>query len=204
MEQHAFPPTTLTILPTMSTGSGTGRSIKPGVYAPICSFFQTGTEDLGVCIRRDALLSTHIDTSFTTDLASFEQHVVRAAKAGVGILIAGSNGEAIHLTHAERTTLIKAARVALDNANFTDVPIIAGTGAGSARETIELCEEAAAAGADVVIVITSGYFAGALAGNAQALKTWYVQVANKSPLPVLLYNCEHDDSEDSPLYTNPP
>ena len=59
------------------------------------------------------------------DLPSYEKHVLRAAKAGVGILVAGSNGEGIHLTHAERSTLVKTARSALDTAGFTDVPIIA-------------------------------------------------------------------------------
>ena len=74
-------------------------------------------------------------------------------------------GEAPHLSHSERITLIKAARQALDDAGFTTMPIIAGTGAGSTRETIELSKEAAEAGADYAIVICSGYFAGALAGT---------------------------------------
>ena len=65
-----------------------------------------------------------------------------------------------------------------------------GTGAGSTRETIELSREAAEAGADFVIVITSGYFSGAL--DRKALKTFFVDVAEKSPLPVILYNCKFD------------
>ncbi len=97
-------------------------------------------------------------------------------------------GEAIHLTHAERKTLIQTARRALDEAGFTDVPIIAGTGTGSTRETIELCHEAAEAGADYTIVIASGYFAGAL--NPKALKTFFTDVAEKSPIPVIIYNCK--------------
>lgn len=97
-------------------------------------------------------------------------------------------GEAIHLSHAERTTLIKTARRALDEAGYTDVPIIAGTGAGSTRETIELSHEAAEAGADYAIVIASGYFAGAL--NPKALKAFFTEVAEKSPIPVIIYNCE--------------
>lgn len=104
-------------------------------------------------------------------------------------LIAGSMGEAIHLSHAERRTIIQTARDALDQAGFTDVPIIAGTGAGSTRETIELCHEAADAGADYAIVIASGYFAGAL--NPKAMKAFFTEVAEKSPLPVIIYNCEH-------------
>ncbi|KAF9013893.1 hypothetical protein BDQ17DRAFT_1230977 [Cyathus striatus] len=144
------------------------RPLKPGVYAPIPSFFLPDSEDL--------------------DIPSFEAHVVRVASAGVGPLIAGSMGEAIHLSHAERAQLIHVARKALDSAGLLNVPIVAGTGAGSTRETIELTAEAAAAGADYAIVIASGYFAGALAGNKAALKAFWVEVSEKSPIPVMIYN----------------
>ena len=123
------------------------------------------------------------------DLESFTSHVVRLAKAGVQPLISGSMGEAIHLSHQERASLIKAARVALDHAGLVDVPIVAGTGTGSTRETIELCIEAAEAGADYTIVIASGYFAGVLAGNKKALKAFWTEVSSKSPIPVIIYNC---------------
>ncbi|EPQ58331.1 aldolase [Gloeophyllum trabeum ATCC 11539] len=142
------------------------RPLKPGIYAPIPTFFLPDSEDL--------------------DVPSFEQHVVRVAKAGVGPLLAGSMGEAHHLSHGERTTLIKAARKALDGAGLSDFPIIAGTGSGSLRETLQLCDEAAEAGADYAIVITSGYFAGAL--DKRALKAFYTEVAEKSPIPVMIYN----------------
>lgn len=99
-------------------------------------------------------------------------------------------GEGLHLSHSERVDLIKASREALDGAGFIDVPIIIGTGAGSTRETIQLSKEAAEAGADYVIVITPGYFAGALAGNKKALKAFFTEVAEKSPIPVIVYNCE--------------
>ena len=107
----------------------------------------------------------------------------------MGPLLARSNGEAIHLSHEERTTLIKTARRALDSAGLEQVPIIVGTGGGSTRETIQLCKEAASAGADYAIVITPGYFAGAIAGNRDALKAFYREVGEKSPLPVIIYNC---------------
>ncbi|KAK1231954.1 hypothetical protein PQX77_004925 [Marasmius sp. AFHP31] len=143
------------------------RSLKAGIYAPIPTFF-LDNEDL--------------------DLESFAAHVVRVAKAGVGPLIAGSMGEAHHLSHSERITLITAARKALDSNGFSEVPLIVGTGAGSTRETLELTVEAAKAGADFAIVIASGYFAGALAGNRQALKTFWKEVSDKSPIPVMVYN----------------
>ncbi|KAI0336532.1 dihydrodipicolinate synthetase [Cubamyces sp. BRFM 1775] len=144
------------------------RPLQPGIYAPIPTFFAPETEDL--------------------DLQSFSSHIIRLAKAGVKPLLSGSMGEAHHLSHAERAALIKTARKALDDAGFTSIPIIAGTGAGSTRETIELSIEAADAGADYAIVICSGYFAGALAGNRKALKAFWTEVAEKSPIPVIIYN----------------
>lgn len=98
--------------------------------------------------------------------------------------------EAIHLSHAERSTLIKTARNVLDNAGLVKVPIVSGIGAGSTRECIELANEAAAAGADCAIAICSGYFAGALAGNKKALKDFWTEISQKSPIPVMIYNCE--------------
>ncbi|KXN86901.1 putative 4-hydroxy-2-oxoglutarate aldolase, mitochondrial [Leucoagaricus sp. SymC.cos] len=144
------------------------RPLKAGIYAPIPTFFLPDTEDL--------------------DLRSFEAHVARTGLAGVNPVIVGSMGEATHLSHAERVTLIQSARKALDGAGLTEMPIIAGTGAGSTRETIELTKEAAAAGADYVLVIVSGYFAGVLAGNRDALKAFWVEVSEKSPVPVMIYN----------------
>jgi len=135
------------------------------------------------------LFPSVLNTSRGPDITSFQAHVVRIATTGVGLLIAGSMGEAIHLSHAERTTLIKAARTALDGAGLSHVPLIAGTGAGSTRETIRLSRDAAEAGADYAIVIASGYFAGAWANNKKALKAFFTEVSDESPIPVIIYNC---------------
>lgn len=124
-----------------------------------------------------------------TDLDAFKAHLLKTAKAGVRPLLAGSMGEAIHLSHSERVTIIQTARAVLDEAGLSHVPIIAGTGAGSTRETIELTKAAAAAGADYVIVIASGYFAGVLGSSRKALKAFWAEVSEKSPVPVILYNC---------------
>ncbi|KAK7020547.1 Dihydrodipicolinate synthetase [Favolaschia claudopus] len=144
------------------------RPLNPGVFAPIPTFFLPESEDL--------------------DLPSFEAHVVRIASAGVGPLIAGSMGEAPHLSHSERQLLIRTARRALDTAGMSTIPLIVGTGAPSTRETLELTQEAAKAGADYAIVIASGYFAGVLATNPAALKAFWTTVAEKSPIPVIIYN----------------
>ena len=129
------------------------------------------------------------DAPGNTDLHSLEAHVVYSAGAGVCPLLAGTMGEGIHLAHGERTRIIQTTRKALDAAGFLDTPIIVGAGGGSTRETVALCEEVAAAGADAAIVITPGYFTGVLANHRRALKEYYVEVARKSPVPVLIYNC---------------
>ncbi|EJD54313.1 aldolase [Auricularia subglabra TFB-10046 SS5] len=144
------------------------RALKPGIYAPIPTFFHPGSEDL--------------------DVDTLAKHVVRTAQAGVGILIAGSMGEAHHLNNDERATLIKAARAALDGAGLPEVPIIAGTGLAGTRVTIDLTREAAAAGADAAIVISSGYFVGSLQGNKNAQTLFFTDVADASPIPIIIYN----------------
>jgi 4-hydroxy-2-oxoglutarate aldolase len=64
-----------------------------------------------------------------------------------GILVQGSNGEAQHLSHAERARAIRLTRQVLDEHGFEKTVIIAGTGAQTTRETRLLNEEAHKAGA---------------------------------------------------------
>lgn len=112
------------------------------------------------------------------------------AKAQVGILVCGSMGEAHHLSPEERIVVIKATREALDSEGFPSLPIIAGTGVGSTRETALRTKEAADAGADYAIVVPSGYFAAALGPDRKALKGFFRDVSEASPIPVMVYNCK--------------
>ncbi|KAL7423069.1 hypothetical protein Q5752_002368 [Cryptotrichosporon argae] len=141
------------------------RVLKAGVWAPIPAFMDDNEE---------------------LDVATFRAHVVRLAKAGMAPVVNGSMGEAHHLTAEERTTLIREARAALDEAGLTDTVIIAGTGGNSTRATIQLSKLAAEAGADIAIVIPPGYYSGALA--APALIQFFKDVSSASPLPVMIYN----------------
>lgn len=50
---------------------------------------------------------------------------------------------------------------ALDENDLHRTPIVAGVGATSTRETISLAKDAAAAGAEFVLVIAPGYYASA-------------------------------------------
>ncbi|KAJ8082255.1 hypothetical protein PM082_008102 [Marasmius tenuissimus] len=144
------------------------KPLTPGLFVPLPCFFDNNEE---------------------LDLESFKKHVIYTAQAGVRPVVSGSMGEAVHLSHSERATLVRATREALDSVGLVDMPIIAGAGGLSTRETIAFAKEAAEAGADQVIVISPGYFVGNLKEDAHAaLKQFFIDVAAASPVPVLMYN----------------
>lgn len=141
-------------------------SLKPGVYVPTVAFFTA--QD-------------------TIDERTTKQHAVRLAQAGVaGLVTHGSNGEAVHLDHAERSQVTRLTRTALDESGFPDLPLIVGCGAQSTRETIRLCIEAAQAGGSHVLVLPPAYY-GSLLSEDLIIEHFHA-VADASPLPVLIYN----------------
>lgn len=88
----------------------------------------------------------------------------------------------------ERAKVIRCARQALDTNGFTQVPLLVGTGGGSAKHTIRLSQQAKEAGADYTIVICPGYFAFAMSKDKNAVKQFFQEVLDNSALPVMIYN----------------
>ncbi|KAK4058406.1 hypothetical protein OIO90_000564 [Microbotryomycetes sp. JL221] len=144
------------------------RPFTNGVYCPIATPFVDGTEEL--------------------DIKAWSTQVLRLAKAGMGLVIMGTNGEANHLSDEERSQLVSSARQVLDKNGFESLPLLVGTGTGSSHQTIKLCHQAKAAGADYTIVIHPGYFNYWLNKDRKAVKEFFLDVCDKSPLPVMLYN----------------
>jgi 4-hydroxy-2-oxoglutarate aldolase len=99
-----------------------------------------------------------------------------------GIVVMGSNGEFVLLSHEEKVELIQF----VCNKCKGKKPVIAGTGAESTEETIRLSQAAAKAGADAVLVVTPNYYKGSM--TDPVLKKFYNDVADASPAPVILYN----------------
>ncbi|KAK3313099.1 putative dihydrodipicolinate synthase [Apodospora peruviana] len=143
-------------------------SLPRGIYTPLPTFFLPNTEDL--------------------DIPSFTAHLINIVRGGTFPVIAGSAGEAPHLSAAERVSLIAAARQALTSNGLAHIPIVAGVGAPSTRETVALARQAAEAGADFAMVVPSGHYAGAIKADRDALKSFFLDVAAESPIPVVLYN----------------
>ncbi|KAI3613063.1 dihydrodipicolinate synthetase [Moniliophthora roreri] len=163
------------------------KPLTPGIFVPLPCFFDDN-EDLDLETFKKHVVCW---SSPSVNVVSYIglKSILDTVKAGVKPVVSGSMGEAVHLTHPERAALVRAAREALDSAGLPDVPIIAGAGALSTRETIAFAEEAAEAGADQVIVIPPGYYVEALKEDAYAaVKQYFMDVAAASPVPVLMYN----------------
>lgn len=130
------------------------------------------------------------------DLETQTKHSLFLVKGGVrGLVILGSTGEAIHLTNKERNELITSQRKELDNAGFKDRPIIAGTATQNVEETLIQLEDAKKAGAEYGMVLTPGYFASA--ASQQGIVKWFEAVADKSPIPIMMYvSTQRDTSLD--------
>ena len=99
-----------------------------------------------------------------------------------GFLVLGSNGEMVMLSEPEKRQVLEAAREAIPR----DKLMLAGSGAQSTRETIQLTKMAAEAGADAALVLNPSYFKGLM--TKEALVSHYKEVADSSPIPVIMYN----------------
>jgi 4-hydroxy-2-oxoglutarate aldolase len=110
-----------------------------------------------------------------------------------GYVLGGSNGEYVFLTPDERVEAVRAARQVIPANRL----LIAGSATESTRETIRLTHRMAEAGADVAIVVTPSYYKSRM--NAAALEQHYRQVADASPIPVILYNVPANTGVDLPV-----
>jgi len=123
-----------------------------------------------------------------------EQNVERYCRGPVsGIVVLGSTGESILLSDQERRDVFKAAREAAS----PEKVLVAGTGIESAAETLRLCEYAAELGYDVAMVRTPHYYRNQI-NKPENMLAFYRFVADRSPLPVIIYNFPQATGYDIP------
>jgi 4-hydroxy-2-oxoglutarate aldolase len=99
-----------------------------------------------------------------------------------GFVVLGSNGEYVYLSEEEKRTIVNT----VANSAADDMLIIAGTGCESTAETLRLTEDCAKLGAHAALVVTPHYYAGRM--NEAALMKYFSDLADQSPIPILLYN----------------
>ena len=125
-------------------------------------------------------------TPFTEDGAQIDgdalaANVERLVGAGVGGLVpGGSTGEFTTLGHAERRELIELTVEAAAGR----VPVVAGTGALSTAETVELSVHAERSGAAAVMIVPPFYDA----LSWRELQAHYTAVADAIAIPIMYYN----------------
>lgn len=140
-------------------------SLPNGIYSPVTTFFKD---------------------DYTLDIDSQIEHAKFLYKNGInGLLLAGSLGEANHLSRQERSILVSSVRAAIPDLNFK---IIAGVPPiGNIPTAIEDCVSAKEAGADFVILLVPGFF-GPILTFQEGIIDYFQRVADDSPLPVIIYN----------------
>lgn len=115
------------------------------------------------------------------DYDSYERLVAFQIENGShGILVNGTTAEPSTLSVQERNQLVDiAVRVAAKK-----VPVVAATGSQSLRETRELTQHAADAGADALLIVTPYY----IRPPQRGLVAYYLELASLTHLPWMVYH----------------
>jgi 4-hydroxy-tetrahydrodipicolinate synthase len=128
-----------------------------------------------------ALITPFTEDGGAIDTVALAAMVDRLVGAGVGGLVpGGSTGEFTTLSNGERRELVDVTVQAAAGR----VPVVAGTGALSTRETVELSVYAEQAGAAAVMIVPPFYDA----LPWRELRAHYTAVADAIDIPIMYYN----------------
>lgn len=124
---------------------------------------------------------TPMNADETINIPELRNQVERQIQGGVhGIFPFGTNGEGYILSLKEKEMILEAT---IDQVNGR-IPVYAGTGCISTRDTIYMSKRAEEMGADALSIITPSF---ALASQKE-LYDHYVEVAKNVNIPIVLYN----------------
>lgn len=136
-------------------------ALTPGIYTPVPVFFK---KDLK-----------------TIDFETQIEHARFLRDNGItGIVLLGSTGENVHLTREERLKLVY--EVSANVKNFT---ILVGVAQQSLEDVKTELKLLADSGASTGLVLPSNYYGGFI--TQEGLIEWYQEIADSSPIPILLY-----------------
>lgn len=116
-------------------------------------------------------------------LKKLEHNIERYSRTpAAGLVILGSTGEAVMLSDDESRQILRTAR----ETAAPEKVLLAGVARESVSETLRLAEFAAEQQYDAVLARTPGYYA-PQTGKLEIL-TYYRALADRSPLPVVIYS----------------
>lgn len=126
-------------------------------------------------------LVTPADGNGAVDATAVERLVKRTLAGGVsGISPVGSTGEGPKLTSAERVSLTARVRALVP----PGLPVVPGVPASNLTDALSELEALAKAGANAALVSPPSYYP----LPDEAVRSLYEGLADRSPLPLLLYN----------------
>lgn len=124
---------------------------------------------------------TPMNADESVNLDVMRQQIDRLIDGGVhGLFPFGTNGEGYILSEKEKEEILEAT---IDQVNGR-VPVYAGTGCISTRDTIRMSKKAQELGADILSIITPGF----AVASQKELYDHYVEVAKHVDIPIVLYN----------------
>lgn len=128
-----------------------------------------------------AIITPFTDDGSQIDAQRLQQHIERLVQAGVhGIVPGGSTGEFTALTVAERKQLIE---LCVEYAAGR-ISVVAGTGALSTKDCIELAKHAADTGVTALMVVPPFYDA----VSYEQLQELMSEISSETSLPLMYYN----------------
>src|SRR5271163_32540 len=110
-----------------------------------------------------------------------------------GMVLLGSTGEAVMLSDEESRQVLRVAR----GAAAPEKVLLAGVGRESVIETLRLADFAAELEYDAILVRTPHFYRKQM--RDREMLTYYQAVADRSPLPVLLYSVPSCTAYDLPI-----
>lgn len=126
-------------------------------------------------------MATAMNDDESISEAEIRNHVNRLINNGIhGLFCLGTNGEFYALSRAEKLEIIK---IVVDETKKR-VPVFAGTGCITTKETIELTKEAKALGVDAVSIIAP-YFA---QSSQDGIYEHFRRIAEAVDIDIILYN----------------
>ncbi|KAL9594811.1 MAG: hypothetical protein Q9219_006825 [cf. Caloplaca sp. 3 TL-2023] len=145
----------------------------------LLGYFAMGKDTLhGILV---ALITPFTDGGHEVDEKRLQAHILHMVEAGVhGLVPGGTTGEFTAMSLDERKQLLELCIKYADGR----IPVVAGIGALSTKDAVELASHAASAGAAALMVVPPFYDP----VNLEQLRELMAEIHTASQLPIMYYN----------------
>ncbi|KAH7128838.1 dihydrodipicolinate synthase [Dactylonectria macrodidyma] len=149
-------------------GSNSGTSPYSGIHVPCVTWFKnTDTQEIDWDLQR--------------------KHLEFLIGSGVeGVVLSGSNGEAVTLSSDEKLGLVRLTRKIAAELGRPELVVTLGTTGQSTQDVVANTRIAKQGAANFVLTLVPSYFHYAM--TSDAICNFFEEVASSSPVPVIIYS----------------